>query len=75
MVQVGNDSLGQGIDTKLSIKKCVSGTRKVRNSRWHSSMSSMGLQPRVGGVIGIENLEIYCKQAMRKKVNLSCSKI
>lgn len=62
--------------SKLSIKKCILGKSKSLGPEvaW-SPVSPVALQPLMGGVIGMENLEMYCKQAMEKRVNLSCSKI
>lgn len=62
--------------SKLSLKKYILGKSKSLGLQVaFPSMSPVALQLLMGGVIGMENLEMYCKQAMKKRVNLSFSKI
>lgn len=61
--------------SKLSIKKCVLLGTPGGIPLWVKWVYSQGLGREGGGGMEMENLETYCKQAMRKKVNRNCSKI
>lgn len=54
---------------------CMLGKRKSQRPQVAFQYESVGLEPRVGGLIGMENLGTYCMSAMRIKVILNCSKL